>query len=245
MERNLAILKKQSVETWLNRKPKKQEVFSHFGEQWSKSCLFVCFLQFLWGLKTSDGGLGFVGAGFLWVFGESRRERKSSTYCSQRERKFDTYYCVPRSRICEKTRLQSLVFFGFFFFRVYWSMFWESAKVVGAEQSKKWGWRFGLRGIRELLTYSPVEKPAGNFGWVTCCGRGCFGERWLGIKFGSQLGQECSAHKTKFSHNLDKRCFAHKTKFSRNLDKAASQVEIELQLGQGCSTIQLIRQLSL
>jgi hypothetical protein len=57
----------------------------------------------------------------------------------------------------------------------------------------------------------------------------------LGIKFGSQLGQECSAHKTKFSHNLDKRCFAHKTKFSRNLDKAASQVEIQLQLGQGCS----------
>ncbi len=50
-------------------------------------------------------------------------------------------------------------------------------KVVGAEQSNKWGWRFGLRGIRELLAYSPVEKPAGNFGWVTCCGTGCFGER--------------------------------------------------------------------
>jgi hypothetical protein len=116
---------------------------------------------------------------------------------------------------------------------------------VGAEQSDKWGWRFGLCGIRELLTYSLVEKPAGNFGWVTCCGRSCFGERWLGIKFGSQLGQGCPTHKTKFSHNLDKRCFTHKTKFSRNLDKAASQVEIELQLGQGCSSIQRTRQLSL
>jgi hypothetical protein len=33
MERNLAILKKQFVEIWLNRKPQKQEYFNHFGKQ--------------------------------------------------------------------------------------------------------------------------------------------------------------------------------------------------------------------
>lgn len=93
MQRNLAILKKQFVEIWLNRKPQKQEVFSHFGKQKKVKvvCLFVClFSAVLCVLKTSDGGLGFVGVGFFWVFGESRRERKSSTYCSPREKKFDT-----------------------------------------------------------------------------------------------------------------------------------------------------------
>ncbi len=62
-------------------------------------------------LKRSDGGLGFVGAGFLWVFGESRRERKSSTYCSQRERKFDTLLCFSFADL----RKNKAAEFGFFF----------------------------------------------------------------------------------------------------------------------------------
>jgi hypothetical protein len=57
-------------------------------------CLSVCLVSaVLWVLKASDGGLGFVGAGFFWVFGDSRRERKSSTYYSPRKKKFDTLLC--------------------------------------------------------------------------------------------------------------------------------------------------------
>jgi len=62
-------------------------------------------------LKTSDGGLGFVGAGFFWVVGESRRERKSSTYYSQREKKFDTLLCFSFA----DSRKNKVAEFGFFF----------------------------------------------------------------------------------------------------------------------------------
>jgi hypothetical protein len=106
-------------------------------------------------LKRSDGGLGFVGAGFLWVFGESRRERKSSTYCSQRERKFDTYYCVPRSRICEKTRLQSLVFFGFFFLGFIDPCF-ERARRLWEQSNRRSGG--GDLGFVVFVSYSPIRQ---------------------------------------------------------------------------------------
>jgi hypothetical protein len=62
-------------------------------------------------LKTSDGGLGFVGAGFLWVFGESRRERRSSTYYSPRQRKFDTLLCSSFADL----RKNKVAEFGFSF----------------------------------------------------------------------------------------------------------------------------------
>jgi hypothetical protein len=51
-------------------------------------CFFVClFSAVLWVLKTSDGGLGFVGAGFFWGFRRiATREKKLNILFTEREK---------------------------------------------------------------------------------------------------------------------------------------------------------------
>jgi hypothetical protein len=63
------------------------------------------------GVESKRWWFRVCGRWFSFGFSENRGEREKAQHIILRERKSLTHYCVPRSRICEKTRQQNLVFF--------------------------------------------------------------------------------------------------------------------------------------
>jgi hypothetical protein len=121
MERNMAILKKTVCRNLAKYNFPKYKKFLAILEnnEVKVVCLLGLFSAVLWVLKTSDGGLGFVGVGFFLGFRRIARERKSSTYCSSREKIIDTLLCASFADLRKNKVAEFGVFSLFFFFRVY------------------------------------------------------------------------------------------------------------------------------